>query len=46
MFFGYALNQAVETMTTLWCKPFSAPVMTVVLAVFTGVVAFIKLTAF
>jgi hypothetical protein len=42
MFFGYALHEAVETMTALWCRPMSKPVLTVVLTVATGVVAFMK----
>jgi hypothetical protein len=41
-FFGYALHEAVETMTALWCRPMSKPVLTVVLTVATGVVAFMK----
>jgi hypothetical protein len=44
MFFGYALHDAVETMTALWCRPMSRPVLTVVLAVATGVVAFMRIS--
>jgi hypothetical protein len=33
MFLSYALKEAVETMSDMWARPFSRPVMTVVMAV-------------